>query len=204
MVTWRDLSVAGEGIVDVIDYVPTRHKLHVDDYYRMIDAGILGQEDHVELIEGEIIDMAPIGQDHAGTVNSLNEALFLGFAGRAVVAPQNPVGVNDRSVPQPDFAVLRRRADFYRSGERPGPADVLLLIEVSDTSLHYDRTVKLPLYARAGIPEVWIVDLQQCVVDVHTAPSDGRYTGVVTMRQGDTLRPSLAPDVRIGWEQVFR
>ena len=185
------------------DVVVTRHKLNVDDYYRMADAGILGEDDRVEQIDGEIIDMAPIGQDHAGTVNSLNEALFLGFAGRAIVSVQNPIRLDDMSEPQPDFAVLRRRADFYRAGERPGPADVLLLIEVADSSLRFDRAVKLPLYARAGIPEVWIVDLRRREVDVHRVPRDGHYAETTAMRAGDVLSPALAPEVRLTLDQVF-
>ena len=183
--------------------VLTRHKLSADDYHRMAEAGILGAEDRVELIGGEIIDMAPIGQDHAGTVGSLTEALVLAFAGRAIVFVQNPIRLDDRSEPEPDFAVLRRRTDFYRTGERPGPADVLLLIEVADTSLRFDRAVKLPLYARAGIPEVWIVDLRQRAVDVHRAPRDGRYTQVTTIGAGGVLNPVLAPEARITFEQVF-
>ena len=189
--------------MDDADLVLTRHKLTVDDYYRMADAGILTSDDRVELIDGEIIDMPPIGQDHAGTVNRLAEALFQAFAGRAIVSTQNPIRLDDLSEPQPDFAVLRRRADFYTTGERPGSDDVLLLIEVADSSLRFDRTVKLPLYARAGIPEVWIVDLRRRVVDVHRAPGDGRYDDIVTKQMGDTLSPALAPEVRLTLDQVF-
>ena len=181
----------------------TRHKLNVDQYYRMAEAGILGREHRVELIDGEIIDMAPIGQDHAGTVGGLNEALVLAFAGRAIVFVQNPVHLDDLNEPQPDFAVLRRRADFYRTGDRPGPADILLLIEVANSSLRFDREVKLLMYARAGVPEVWIVDLQQRVVDVHRAPRDGAYVEMTTMRVGGVVSPVLAPDVRITYAQVF-
>ena len=180
-----------------------RHKLNVDDYYRMADAGILGEDDRVELIEGEIVDMAPIGQDHVGTVNSLAAALFRAFDDRAIVSVQNPIRLDVLSEPQPDFTVLRRRADFYRTGERAGPADVLLLIEVADSSLRFDRVVKLPLYAKAGIQEVWIVDLRQRVVDVHRAPRDGAYTEVTTTGVDGVLSPALAPEVRISFAQVF-
>lgn len=204
MVVCAIQSVAEEHIVDDEGFVLTRHKLSVDVYYRMIDIGVFGKEDRVELIDGEIIDMAPIGQDHAGTVNGLAEALFLAFAGRAIVSVQNPIQLDERSAPQPDFAVLRRRDDFYRTGTRPGPADILLLIEVADSSLRFDRTVKLPLYAKAGIAEVWIVDLQHQVVEVNRAPVDDRYGEVATKKIGDGLIPLLAPDVRIGMDQVFR
>ena len=194
----------GETIMDdEAGLAPMRHKITADAYYRMAEAGILGADDRVELIGGEIIDMAPIGQNHAGTVNRLNETLSRGFAGRAIVSVQNPIRLDDHSEPQPDFAVLRRRADFYTTGERPRPADVLLLIEVADTSLRFDRVVKLPLYARAGIAEVWIADLRQRVVDVHRAPRDGQYTDVTTIQAGGVLIPALAPEVRITFEQVF-
>ena len=188
---------------DEAGVVVMRHKLTADAYYRMAEAGILGADNRVELIGGEIIDMAPIGQNHAGTVISLNQALVLAFAGGAFVSVQNPIHLDDMSEPQPDFAVLRYRADFYRSGERPRPADVLLLIEVADSSLRFDRVVKLPLYARADIAEVWIADLRQRVVDVHRAPRDGRYTDMTTIQAGGVLIPSLAPQVRITFEQVF-
>lgn len=189
--------------MDDIGVLLRRHKLRVDAYDRMAGAGILGEHDRVELIDGEIIDMAPIGSDHAGTVNRLNEALVLAFAGRAIVSPQNPVRIDDFNEPQPDFAVLRRRADFYAAGERPGPDDVLLLIEVADSSLRFDRTVKVPLYARAGIPEVWIVDLNRRVVEVHREPGDGRYAMVTMVQAGEGLNPALAPEVRVTLEQVF-
>jgi Uma2 family endonuclease len=188
--------------LDDLGVVITRRKFNVDDYHRMGDAGILGEDDRVELIDGEIITMAPIGQDHAGTVNRLNETLFHAFAGRAIVSVQNPVRLDDKSEPQPDFAVLRRRDDYYTSGP-PGPADVLLLIEVADSSLRFDRAVKLPLYARAGIPEVWIVDLKQRTVEVHTAPRSGSFTETETKQDEDGLSPVIAPDVTITLRQVF-
>jgi Uma2 family endonuclease len=189
--------------MDDVGVTVTRHKFTVYDYHRMGEAGILGEDDRVELIEGDIIAMAPIGQDHAGTVNALAEALFAAFAGRAIVSVQNPVRLDDGSEPQPDFAVLRRRADFYRSGEPPGPADVLLLIEVADSSLRFDRAVKLPLYARAGIPEVWIVDLKRRTVDVHRLPTDGKYAEDETAWGDRTLTPALAPDAAVTLRQIF-
>ena len=132
---------------------PARHRLTVHDYHRMADAGIFGKDDRIELIDGDLVDMAPIGQGHAAVVARLTRALFMACADRAIVWPQNPIRLDQSSEPQPDVTVLRHRADFYADGERPGPADVLLLVEVADSSLRYDRTVKLPLYARAGIAE---------------------------------------------------
>ena len=183
--------------MDDAGVVPMRHKLDVDDYYRMADAGILGEDDHVELIDGEVIDMAPIGQCHAATVNRLNRALVMACGDKAIVSTQNPVRLDRLNEPQPDFAVFRPRADFYATGERPGPADVLLLVEVADSSLRYDRAIKLPLYARAGIAEVWIVDLQRRVLDAYRRPVGGEYAEVATHRPGDQLALAIAPEITV-------
>ena len=131
--------------MDDTDLVLTRHRLNVDDYHRMAEAGILGEQDRVELIDGDLIDMAPIGQDHIASVNGLAHALFLACGDRAIVSIQNPARLDRFSEPQPDAALFRPRADHYRTGAPPGPADVLLLVEVADSSLRYDRAVKLPL-----------------------------------------------------------
>ena len=183
--------------------VPARHRLDVDDYYRMAEAGILGEDDRVELIDGELIDMAPIGQSHAGVVNGLNRVFVMTCGERAVVSVQNPLRLNRLNEPQPDVVVLRPRDDFYQLGTRPGPADVLLLVEVADSSLRYDRAVKLPLYARSGIGEVWIVDLVRRVVDVHRTPSAGGYATVETHGPEDTVTLGLAPEITVDLRRVF-
>lgn len=121
--------------MDDVAVMPARHKLAVRDYHRMVDAGILTRYDKVELIDGEIMDLAPIGQDHEAAVNGLNRALMLACGDRAIVSIRNSVRLNNFSAPQPDAAVFRPRADFYRTGTRPGPADTLLLAEVADSSL---------------------------------------------------------------------
>ena len=123
--------------------VPARHKLDVDDFHRMAVAGIFGEDDRIELVDGDLIDMAPIGRAHAGAVNALAEALFIACAGRAIVSSQNPLRLSVSSEPQPDLAVLRRRSDFYATGSEAGPADVLLLVEVADSSLTFDQTIKI-------------------------------------------------------------
>ena len=169
----------------------------------MADTGILGERDRVELIDGELIDMAPIGQDHAATVGWLNRALVLAFADRAIIWPQNPIRIDQLNEPQPDFAVLRPRADFYRAGEPPGPADVLLLIEVADSSLRYDRVVKLPMYARAGIAEIWLIDLQRRVLETHRHPGAAGYAEMTSHAAGSSVTPSLAPDVSIPLGPIF-
>jgi Uma2 family endonuclease len=183
--------------------LPARHKLDVDTYDRMAEAGIFGEDDRIELIDGDLIDMAPIGQAHAGIVNNLAEVLFIACSGRAIVSSQNPIRLNQTSEPQPDLAVLRRRADFYTSGERPGPSDVLLMIEVADTSLTFDRTVKLPLYARAGIGEYWIVDLKRRLLEAYTTPSGDEYKKMNIYKAGDRVALALAPEIIVKLDIVF-
>ena len=189
--------------MDDTDLAPARHKLNVDDYHRMAEAGILGEDDRVELIDGELIDMAPIGQSHAGVVNALTHALVMAVAGRAIVSVQNPLRLNRLNEPQPDFVILRPREDFYQLGARPGPDDVLVMIEVADSSLRYDRAVKLPLYARAGIGEVWIVDLRRRVVDVHRTPDGDKYATVETHGPDDTITLALRPEISVALRGVF-
>jgi Uma2 family endonuclease len=183
--------------------LPTRHRLNMDDFYRMAEAGILGENERVELIDGDLIDMAPTGQGHSGIVSRLTRDLVLAGDGRAIVWSQSSIRLDRYNVPQPDLAILRYRADFYATGEPPGPADVLLLIEVADSSLAFDRKVKLPLYARFGIAEVWIVDVQNGVLDAHRAPLGDCYTETSTHQRGDQLALVLAPDIVVRLELLF-
>jgi Uma2 family endonuclease len=163
--------------------VITRYRLTADDYHRLATAGILGEDDRVELIEGELIEMAPIGSRHASKVKRLIALLSEALHGRAIVAAQDPVALGNFSEPQPDIAVLRPRDDYYEQAH-PGPDDVLLLIEVADTSACYDREVKMPLYARHGIPEVWLLDLEKAWVEVYVEPSEDRYLHVSGGQRG--------------------
>jgi Uma2 family endonuclease len=169
-----------------------RRALTVAEYHRMGEVGILTEDDRVELIEGQLIAMSPIGSEHAGTVNALNRRLVLAVGDRGVVAVQNPVQLDDRSEPQPDFAVLKPRADDYRRAT-PRPDEVLLIIEVADSSLAYDRRVKRSLYARHGIPEFWIVNLAAGEVEVCRAPEGGQYASVSHVGRGGVLEPQLLP-----------
>ncbi len=180
----------------------TRRKLDVRDYHRMGEAGILTADDRVELIEGELVAMAPIGADHAGKVNRLNRLLVRAAGDRAMVAPQNPVRLSDHSEPQPDFALLRPRADFYESGT-PTPADVLLLIEVADSSLRFDRLVKLPLYARHGIREVWILDLNAGAVEIHRGPGPQGYASSRRAARGEAIAPEALPGMALQVEAML-
>ena len=189
--------------MDDVTVLPARHKLDVDAYHAMGEAGILPYGARMELIDGEIIDMAPIGQDHAATVDWLTERLVLTCQGRVIVRVQNPVRLDRYNEPEPDFAILRRRDDFYRTGERAGPGDVLLLIEVADSSLRFDRTVKLPLYARAGIPEYWIVDLKARKLDAYREPGPEGYAVHTTHGPAERLALVQDPAIVIALERVF-
>jgi Uma2 family endonuclease len=168
----------------------TRWRFTVNDYHRMGEAGILHEDDRVELIEGEIVEMAAIGTRHFTCVNRLNRMLVMGAGEAAVVSVQNPVRLNEHTEPQPDIAVIRPR-DYSES--LPLPEDALLLVEVSDTALAYDRNVKLPLYARAGIGELWIVNLPAGTIERYTDPSDEDYRRVDHKRGGQKLRPAALP-----------
>jgi Uma2 family endonuclease len=158
---------------------PSRHLISVDAFHRMGEMGILGPVDRVELIEGEIIDMSPIGVLHAAIVARLASYFSQRLGGAAVVWCQNPLRMDDINEPEPDIAVLRPRPDFYTTAH-PGPADVLLVIEVADTSLAYDLGTKVPLYARHGIPEVWVIDAATRRTRVFRQPTGGREAGHAT------------------------
>ena len=188
------MSDAGELLV--------RHKLTVTDIYRMLDAGVLHEDDRVELIDGELLDMAPIGSDHATTVDRLTKALVMACGDRAIVRVQNPVRLDDLNEPQPDFSVLRLQPDGYRKGH-PGPGDVLLLVEVADSSLRFDRRVKLPLYARFGIPEVWIADLQRRVLEKHRTPVEGTYADTAEHKLGERVSLALLPEAVVTLAGIF-
>jgi Uma2 family endonuclease len=172
------------------------HLFSVDEYHKMGEAGILCEDDRVELIEGKLIDMPPIGSPHAGKVNRFNTLLSRIIGSKAVIALQNPVRLGKRSEPQPDITLLRPRDDFYEKSH-PQPKDVLLLIEVADTTVRYDREVKIPLYAVYGIPEVWLIDLQAKRVEVYLQPSKHGYRQVLRPANDEQLALSLLPDVSL-------
>ena len=179
-----------------------RRRFTVDDYYAMADAGILHEDDRVELIEGEIIEMGAIGSHHAACVDRLTRLLSRQVGEGAHVRVQNPVRLSDLSEPQPDLALLRPRTDFY-AARHPLPPDTLLVIEVAHSTLGYDRGVKVPLYARTGIPELWIVNLDEQVVEVYDDPADGRFRVQTEARRGAVLRPRLLPSVAVPVEDVL-
>jgi len=150
------------------------HRFSVDAYDEMVARGILTSDDRVELLAGEIVEMAPIGSRHAACVSRLTRLFTLALKDRAIVWVQNPVALPPDSEPEPDIAILQPREDFYASGH-PRARDVLLLIEVAESSLAVDQLLKLPLYAGAGVVEVWIVDLAAGAIEAYTRPEQGKY-----------------------------
>jgi Uma2 family endonuclease len=179
-----------------------RRLFTVQEYQRMAEVGILKPTDRVELIRGEIVEMSPPGRRHIAFVNNLTQLLVVRLAGRAIVSVQNPVIVADDSEPQPDLAVLRRRPIPYKEGE-PTAADVLLLIEVADTSLRYDRTIKLRLYAEAGIPEYWVVDAAGEAVELHRMPSPDGYREVIRLTGASAVSLQAFAEVVLTLPEIF-
>ena len=180
-----------------------RWKFDVHQYHAMAKAGVLKEDDRVELIDGVIVAMSAIGLAHVGAVNSSTMFWAIRLGGRAIVQTQNPIRLDERNQPQPDIAILKLKDDFYRSG-LAGPDDVLLLIEVSDTTLRYDRRIKLALYARFGIPEVWIANIRARAIEAYTDPVNGEYTTRQTFQHGQTATPTAFPDVVLPVSDVIR
>ena len=179
-----------------------RRRFTVAEYYAMAEAGVLGPDERVELLDGEIVVMAPIGNRHAFCVDWLARFWILALAERAIVRIQNPVRLNNSSEPEPDVALLAWRDDFYVSGH-PGPQDVLLLIEVADSTVDFDRNQKLRLYARAGITEVWIVNLQDRRVETYAEPEGDQYGSIRHYGPGESVAPLSFPDITLEVERVM-
>ncbi len=174
-----------------------RRRFTLDEYHRMGATGILGPDDRVELIEGEIIEMAPIGSRHAAVVARIQHAFSSRLGSRAIVWVQSPLQLpGHHSEPVPDVVLLEPRADFYAGG-LPGPADVRLVVEVADSSLLYDRRTKLPLYARAGLAEAWLVDFDAGRVEMHRGPGGAGYRRVAVPRPDERFSPAAVPDLTI-------
>jgi Uma2 family endonuclease len=174
----------------------------VDEYYRMAEAGILTEDDRVELIEGEIIQMSPIGYRHAICVTRTTTFLIRALEWKAVVTSQNPLLLTDWTAPQPDVTVLLPPFESYDT-RLPKASDVLLVVEVSDNSLRYDCDIKVPLFAAAGCPEVWIEDLQNDLILVYRDPSDGAYKTTLTFHRGDSISPVAFPDKTLAVDDLL-
>ena len=174
-----------------------------DEYHQMIRAGVFDEDDRLELIEGAIAEMSPISPRHAGCVNRLADLLFDRVRRRAIVAVQNPIRVGERSEPQPDLALLRPRPTYY-ANLHPGPEDVLLIIEVGETSAEYDRSVKMPMYSRGGIAELWLVSLDDGWIEVYREPSSAGYKSTRRAMPDESIAPSAFPDVSLDVSEIVK
>ena len=179
-----------------------RRRFTVSEYHRMGQAGILGEDDRLELLEGEIVEMAPIGSRHQAVVDRLTKLFSDRVGDAAVVRVQGPVRLGEDSEPQPDLLLLAPRGDFYATAH-PSPEDVHLLVEVSDTSAEYDREVKLPLYARHGIKEVWLVGLDAGTVEVYRAPTAQGYQEPSQAGRDQRISPLAFPKMELAVEDII-
>jgi Uma2 family endonuclease len=183
-------------------FTPQRMRISVDRYEKMVETGVLTKYDRVELIEGDMINEPGVNPPHSAITARLNELLVLSVGRSVTVSPCGSVRLGDFSVPQPDLMLLTRREDFY-FGRRPTAADVLLLIEISDSSLAYDQSTKRALYARYGVEEYWVVDVQGERVFVYSEPAGEGYARVVECTRADIVSPRAVPAVQIQVGTLF-
>ena len=182
---------------DRVELIAARRRpFTVGEYYRMAEADILTEEDRVELIAGQIVAMSPIGSRHAACVKRLNLLMGKMVGDSMLIGVQDPITLDAYSAPEPDLVLLRPRADFYAEAH-PSAVDVLLAVEVADTSVDYDREVKLPLYAQAGLPEVWLIDLQKSRIEVYARPQGGAYQQRVEVTADATLTSPTIPQLAL-------
>jgi Uma2 family endonuclease len=179
-----------------------RRLFTVDEYHRMAEVGILTRRDRVELIDGEIVEMSPIGPPHVRCVMYLNEVFVRRLEGRALVSGQMSLRLSQWSEPEPDLALLRPPLAKYGQ-EIPASGDAVLVVEVADTSLHRDRVVKLPRYAAAGVPETWIVDLNGGAVEVYREPSPVGYRVTRRLERGADVAPAAFPDIVLSVSEIL-
>ena len=183
-------------------FTPTRMRITIDRYQKMVASGVLTPSDRVELIEGEILDMAPIGTRHASVTRRLHKQLVLAVGDNAVVGAANPVDLGDASEPEPDLLVLRPQADDYVRAH-PQARDVLLLVEVSDSSLAFDQGAKRALYAKFGVSEYWVVDVNNRRIFAYAGPVQGAFQRTREYVLGDTISPQAFPNVKIIVNELF-
>jgi Uma2 family endonuclease len=183
-------------------FTPTRTRITTNRYQMMVAAGVLTKYDRIELIEGDMLDMAPIGLKHSALTSRLHELFVLAASRSATVVGGGPVNLGEYSEPQPDLMLLKRRADFY-SGKFPEATDVLLLIEVSDSSLSFDQGIKLNLYARHGISEYWVVDVEGRRIVTYREPTSKGYLRNAEFAAVDTVAPQAFPDVKVAVGEIF-
>lgn len=173
-----------------------KHWISVNEYERMGEAGIFHSDERLELLEGEIYEMSPIGSPHAACVKFLSALLNRLFNGKMIVSTQDPIRLDDFSEPQPDIALLRWRDDFYKHGH-PTPADVLLVIEVADSTVESDRSYKIPLYAKAGIAEAWLVNLPEEKIELYAEPADSAYQFTSDFKRGEDVQAHGIADLYV-------
>ena len=178
------------------------HRFNIEEYHRLIESNILHEDDRVELVEGRIVDMTPIGSKHAACVNRLNEIFSEKLQKRAIVTIQNPVRLTEYSELEPDIAIIKRRPDFYAE-QHPQPEDVLLIIEVSDSSLDYDAETKIPLYAKANIQEVWLVNLKENILQIYNEPTPEGYNIMLKRRYNQKISPGCFPDIALTVSEIL-
>ncbi len=179
-----------------------RRRFDVSEYYRMADAGILREDDRVELIEGEIIQMGPIGSRHAARVTRAERVLRRHLGEVVTVRTQNPVRLDDYSEPEPDIALVKPKGNLYEDAH-PGPREVFLILEISDTSSAFDRQVKAPMYARAGIAELWLELITEECIEIYTEPANGVYGRIRQARRSESLTPLCFPQVSIPVDELL-
>ena len=184
-----------------VDTQPHPYHWSVQEFHQLAEKGIFNEDDRIELISGELLEMAPIGSDHAGHVKQLNRFFNQRLADKVIVSVQDPIILDDDSEPQPDLALLRWRDDFYKPAN-PSAADVLLIIEVSDSTIEFDRNTKVPLYASHNIPEVWIINLNKRRVETYRKLRDGEYSEIAHHHEGKIV-PELIPEATIEIAQLF-
>ena len=179
-----------------------RRLFTVQEYHLMGEAGILGEDDRVELIEGEIVQMAAIGTRHASCVKRLIAVFYNLERRRAIIGVQDPIQLTERTEPQPDVVLLQPRADYYATAH-PRPSEVLLLVEVSDSTIDFDRDVKVPNYARSGIQEVWLWDLEANCLEVYRFPTENGYSSMQRFERGEMVAPLAFADFEVSVDLIL-
>jgi Uma2 family endonuclease len=174
----------------------------IGEYHQMVEAGILTEDDRVELIAGEVVEMSPIGTRHAACVKRLNQLLSERLGQLVLISVQDPIHLGEHSEPEPDLALLHPRSDFYVQAH-PEPEDVLLVIEVAESSAEYDRQVKIPLYAQNGIAEVWVVDLAGGTIEVYRQPSPSGYGQIQRLKRSQSLSPQAFPQLVVTVNEIL-
>ena len=176
--------------------LPAKRPFTLTEYYKLLESGVLTEDDRVELIDGEIINMSPIGPRHTASVKRLIAFLSRKISRFALIGAQDPIHLNQYSAPQPDISILKPRDDFYASGH-PEPADILVAIEVADSSVDYDRQVKFPRYAQAGIPEAWLVDLVNDRIEIYALPNEGVYQEIRIVLRHQNIVSRTLPQLKL-------